>query len=680
MPKLTSSIKILPGVGPKMAVCLEKLGIETIRDLVYYYPRVWQDFSQFRPVVGLRLDEEVIIKAKIVSVSEVRTKRKWMSLIEVVLSDDAGDELKAVWFNQPFLKNVLKVGDEWLFLGKVGWDFKNKCKTFSPTQMEKDPVILPIYSETAGLTSKFLRKIIRPILSGFDEPDFLPDEILKENDLVNLKTAIFNIHFPLSQIELKKAKKRLAFNELFLIALRFLTIKKELQQNKAPQMIIDKNLLKQFVGDLPYKLTDAQRKSAWEIIKDLARQIPMNRLLQGDVGSGKTVVAAMAALTATNNKYQVVWLAPTEILANQHFQNVTKLLEPFNVKVGLMTSANRKADLEHDDLIIGTHALIQKNIEIPNLGLIIIDEQHRFGVKQRAYLRQHRTTDYGLPTTDVIPHLLSMTATPIPRTLALALYGDLDLSIIDQMPPGRQKVITQFVEDKNRQQIYDFMKKEIAAGRQAFVVCPLIELKESNMINLFESDKKSVMAEYEKLSKSVFPGLSIGLLHGKMKPVEKALAMEKFKNNETQILVSTAVVEVGIDIKNATIMMIESADRFGLAQLHQFRGRVGRGTDQSYCFLFSDSESAKTKERLEAMENCFDGFTLAELDLKFRGAGEVVGLRQSGLADLKIASLSDTIIVKDARLAAQKVVDCGIENFSELAKKLKEFEIRRHLE
>lgn len=670
--KFDTQVQFLVGVGPKFAERLERLGITIVRDLIFYWPRAWQDFSNPRKIVGLRLDEDCIIKAKIISIEPIHSPKKWMSIIHAELEDETG-KIKAVWFNQPYLINILKVNDEWILAGRVGWDFKKSQKTFSPVQMEKESVIMPIYPLTEGITQKFLRKIIKPQLAKIEDTiEFLPEKITKEENLLGLKKAILNIHFPVNLELLNKAKERLAFNELFLIALRFLSIKKELQQNNAPKMKIDENLLKEFVSKLPYKLTNAQRKSAWEIIQDLTRRIPMNRLLEGDVGSGKTVVATMAALVAIKNGYQVVWLAPTEILSNQHYQNVTKLLKPFNLKVGLLTSANKKADLSKDNLIIGTHALIQKNIQIPNLGLIIIDEQHRFGVKQRAHLRKTEK--------EILPHLLSMTATPIPRTLALALYGDLDISIIDELPKDRQKIITKVIEPDKRVDAYKFIEKEIQAGRQAFVICPLIEQKDNSMVNLFETDRKSVMTEFERLNKKIFPKLKVGIMHGKLKSSQKDAVMDQFKNREIDILVSTAVVEVGIDIPNATVMMIESADRFGLAQLHQFRGRVGRGEYQSYCFLFSDSDAVKTKDRLEAMVRSNNGFELAQKDLEIRGPGEMIGLAQSGLEDLKMASLTDTINLSRARTAAEKIIEEGIDKYPALCEKLKEFEVERHLE
>jgi len=677
MLRLDKPIEQINGVGPKLSERFQKLGLFSVKDLIYHYPRRWDDFSDCKKISQLRLGNESVIKAKIVSIAQSRTNRRWMSLIEAKLEDESGT-IKAIWFNQPFLMNVLKEGDQWLFLGKVNWDFKNKEKNIAVTQYEKEPIILPIYAETVGLTSKFLRKITKPIVEELDHlvRDYLPEEIRKENNLVDLVFALKNIHFPEKVENIEIAQRRLAFDELFLIALRMLDLRKELLKEMAPSMQVDEELLKKFVKSLPFELTNAQRKSAWEIIKDLEKNTPMNRLLEGDVGSGKTVVAAMAALVTIKNGYQVAWLAPTEILANQHYNSMQKILAKENINIGLLTSANKRADLLKDNLIIGTHAILQKNVQIPNLGLIIIDEQHRFGVKQRAWLRGGGE---GENVKGAIPHLLSMTATPIPRTLTLAIYGDLDLSIINQMPSNRKRVITKIIDSKSRQKAYEFIRDHVKSGRQVFVVCPLIEQKESTNKNLFETDRKSVIEEYEKLSKNIFPDLNIGLLHGKMKSKEKEEAMRNFAEKKIDVLVSTAVIEVGIDIPNATIMMIESAERFGLAQLHQFRGRVGRGEYQSFCFLFSQGD-ANSNRRLAAMVDCFDGFELAQKDLEIRGPGELVGIRQSGLADLKMASLSNHELIKEVRKAAEKVVESGLEKYPELADKLKEFEIEHHFE
>lgn len=687
MNNLETNIQYLKGVGPKMAEKLKRLGIETVHDLVFYFPRDYLDFSHPISIKGLRINDEAIIKAEIVSIKKTQTFRRRMNVVEAVISDGES-EIKAIWFNQGYLSNVLKVGDSYIFFGKINWDFKSKCKVLNVVQYETEPKILAIYPETEGLTSKYLRKIVTPLLNQESNTpgvlerlvrDYLPEEILKKENLIDLPTAILKIHQPKNLNDIKISRYRLAFDELLFIALRISLLRKEQSYLKSIPMKIDTKILKDFVNKLPFKLTNAQRKTAWEIIRDLEKSKPMNRLLEGDVGSGKTVVAAMAVLVSSRNKMQSVWLAPTEILANQHYQNVTKILKPFNVKVGLFTSANKLADLAKDDLIIGTHALIQKNIHLKKLALIIVDEQHRFGVKQRSYLREPATTyEVVANGLGVTPHFLSMTATPIPRTLALSLYGDLDLSIIDELPAGRQKITTNIVTEKKRDDAYKFIAEEIKKGRQVFVICPLIE--EGERKNLFENDKKSVMQEYEKLSKKIFPKFKIGLLHGKMKSVDKEKVMTDFKMRKIDILVSTAVVEVGIDIANATVMMIESAENFGLAQLHQFRGRVGRGVHQSYCFLFPGAWSDKIIERLKAMTTCNDGFRLAEIDLKLRGPGELAGIRQSGIPPLKMASLTDTILVEKSRKLAETIIDKGIDRYPQLQEKLQDFEVERHPE
>ena len=683
--KLDASVQNLVGVGSKVAEKLQRLGIETVRDLLFYFPRAWQDFSKPQIIKSLRINEEVVIKASILSIRQTRTFKKRMSIVEAELVDDTG-KIRAIWFNQAFLAKILKPGQVWIFAGKVGYDFKTGQKTLSVSQYEKDPIILPIYAETEGLTSKFLRRLIQPLLGTVEIFDHLPEKLKREEKLVGLEEAISKIHFPQNSNDIQIARLRLAFDELFLIALMVVDRRSKLSREPSFQMKIDESKLKEFVGKLPYKLTNAQRKTAWEIIQDLAKPSPMNRLLQGDVGSGKTVVAAMAAYVAALNKLQTVWLAPTEILANQHFQNISAILEPFNIKVGLMTAANKIADLKNDDVIIGTHALLQKDISFSRLGLIIIDEQHRFGVKQRAHLRRKSEIRSGSVAfnpkfeKECIPHLLSMTATPIPRSLALSVYGDLDLSIIDELPPGRKKVITKVVSPENRTKAYDFIQKEIMTGRQVFVICPLIEEGKSLGGQLFDLDRKTVLGEFEKLSKNIFPQFKIGILHGRMKSDEKKKTMDEFSAGKIQILVSTAVIEVGIDIANATVMMIEGAEKFGLAQLHQFRGRVGRGKFQSYCFLFSNSASEDAQKRLSAMTTSENGFELAEKDLSLRGPGELVGIRQSGLPDLKMASLSDIILVKRTRAAAERIYAQNVSNFPELFEKLKAYEHESHLE
>jgi ATP-dependent DNA helicase RecG len=505
----------------------------------------------------------------------------------------------------------------------------------------------------------------------------LPQEIIKSENLPGLGEAIAETHFPKSQETLKLARRRLAFDELFLIQLSTLEQKLLWQKNISVPMKFDKQLITNYIASLPFRLTNDQRQTSWEILKNMEKEIPMNRLLEGDVGSGKTVVASIAILEAIKKNYQVAYMAPTEILAQQHYKTISKLFKPFDIKISLLSGSigsKEKIKIANNikngkiNLVIGTHALIQEHIKFPHLALAIIDEQHRFGVEQRAKLRKQMEGVY-------YPHLLTMTATPIPRTLALALYGDLDLSIISEMPPGRQKVITKIVRQVERAKTYDFIKNEVKKNHQVFVVCPLIE----------ESDKlgvKSTEEEYKKLSKKIFPDLKIDMIHGKMKSTAKEEIMQRFKGGKINILVSTSVIEVGIDIPSATVMMIEGAERFGLAQLHQFRGRVGRGKDQAYCFLFTEQPSGKTYKRLYALVRYNDGFKLAEKDLTIRGPGEIYGFRQHGIPDLKMASLTDLGLIKEARAEAEKLLksDSELKNHQVLAKEVINFNITRHLE
>lgn len=714
MIKLDTPVQFIKGVGPRMAPRLRKLGLKTVRSLLLYFPRDWIDFSNISPISQSRVGQQVIIKAQIVQIKNERTFRKRMVLTSAQVSDKSG-EMNLLWFNQPFLTNSFRIGEEWIFSGKVEYDFKNHGKSIIAPVYEKEERILPVYPETKGLTSRYLRKIIKPLLSSNLIKEFLPNEIKKTQQLIDFKKAIQEIHFPKSREKLNQAKKRLAFDELFLMILRMLSIKKDLAAEKAPEIAINKNLLKKFVDSLPYKLTNAQRKAAWEIINNLTKPTPMNRLLEGDVGSGKTVIAAMAALVMIKAGYRVVWMAPTEILACQHYENVMTLLKPFGITMSLLTGSNTKiseiknlhksqlkARVQNSNLIIGTHSLTsakrgsanqlsadqriadsgQDSIKFANLGLVIIDEQHRFGVRQRAALRSNK-----LKSNELIPHFLSMTATPIPRTLALSLYGDLDISILDEMPSGRAKTITRLVDPVNRGRAYEFIRDQVKTGRQVFVICPLIEEdKEENeggkeaRSNLFDLDRKSVKSEYEKLSKEIFLDFRIAMLHGKMKSKEKEQIMRDFRDKKLDIIVSTSVVEVGVDVPNASVMMIENAERFGLAQLHQFRGRVGRGGSQSYCLLFTDSLSMGANRRLKALVDCNDGFKLAEKDLEIRGPGELSGINQHGLPDLKMASLTDIILIKRARSEAERIVADDLQKFPDLVEKLEEFETTRHLE
>lgn len=720
---LETKIEQLKKVGPVYLKKLNKLKIKTVRDLFFHFPHRYDDFSQIIPISQLQLGQIATICGKISEIGLTRTPWRKMTIVEAIIEDKTGT-IRAVWFNQPYLIRSLRQGKTVNLAGKVTFAGETLCFSNPIYEIVKPPTpyqnkfgrgqaetthtgrLVPVYHETAGLTSRYLRYLIKPLLPLADKIiDFLPELIKKEFELMNLIEAIKQIHFPVNVSLAKTARQRLAFDEIFLIQLNVLKQRQKLNQEKAIAIPFNQKLIKSFVKSLPFKLTDDQRLAAWEIFQDLAKKRPMNRLLNGDVGSGKTVVAAMAALELAKAGYQIALMAPTEILARQHFQTFESFLKKQKIKIALLTGSDnitntnktitrrllkKKISRGKIDIVIGTHALIsvkggpppeadaplerasggQENLSFKNLALAIVDEQHRFGIVQRAALqRKIYQLEDGLPT---LPHLLSMTATPIPRTLALTIYGDLDISLLKEMPKGRQKIITEIVALANRKKAYSFIKSQIKQKRQAFVICPLIDESE-------KLEVKSVTQEYEKLSSKVFPKFKIAMLHGKLKAKEKEEIMKKFKNGQTDILVSTSVVEVGIDIPNATVMMIEGADRFGLAQLYQFRGRIGRGALQSYCFLFTDSTAKKTHQRLKAVLKAKDGFELAEKDLKIRGPGDFLGTRQWGLPDLTMASLNDLELVQKAREAAKKILENNLVN-PLLEKKLKEFQKSIHLE
>jgi len=682
---LSTPIRKLAGVGERYTKLLAKLGIKNVRDLLFYFPRRYDDFSVILPIARAVENQSITIKGQVWEIKNQRSpvKRKFLTLAKIV--DESG-VIEIIWYNQPFLTKNIQVNDKVILGGKV---IKQRGKFilqnphYEIIKNEENETthlgrIVPVYSETEGLTSRWLRFKIKSLLFLTQKiKDYLPSEIIKSQGLMDLPQAIRQIHFPENQEYLKKAKKRLAFDELFLIQLSCLKQKLAWQRNKSAQIKLDLKLIKDYVSSLPFSLTKDQKKAAWEILKDLAKDVPMNRLLEGDVGSGKTVVATMAILATANAGYQVAYMAPTEILAQQHYHSISRLLKPFKAKIALLlgsASAKKKQTILKEikekklDLVIGTHALIQENVWFPQLALVIIDEQHRFGVEQRVLLRKKTKKDF-------FPHLLTMSATPIPRTLALALYGDLDLSLIAEMPPGRQKVITRIIRPTERQKAYDFIREEIKKKHRVFVICPLIE--ESDVLGV-----KSVKEEYQKLSQEIFPDFKIGFLHGRMKSKEKEKIMKEFKEGQIDILVSTSVVEVGIDVPEATVMMIEGAERFGLAQLHQFRGRVGRGPYQSYCFLFTENPSRNTFARLYALLHCQNGFELAEKDLAIRGPGEIYGLRQHGLPDLKMASLTDLSLIKETRQVAEKLLerDPELKNYPLLIRAINQFKTTRHLE
>ena len=918
-----SNIKI---ISPAYQKRLLKLGIKTIRDLLYHFPFRYDDFSQIKPIGNLKLNETATIQGEIIEIKNTRTWRKRMFVTEAYVRDSSG-VIKAVWFNQPFLTNTLKQGQIVSLSGKVNFDKtlylsnpayeKISFASLSPKERSNSLFLgrsrkkldlrhtgrlVAVYPETQGVSSRWLRYIIGKILPQAlpQIKDHLPLVIKRNQGLMDLARAIQQIHFPETKKHAEAARRRLAFDELFLIQTSVLLQKMQWQKQTAPKITFNQPLIKSFVASLPFKLTNAQRKAAWEILRDLEKLKPMNRLLEGDVGSGKTVVAAIAALEVAKNGglsnvetskgRQVAFMAPTEILAQQHFKEITKLLNNQNVVIGLLTAhdavvakpatnSTKHSRLATDavgnetalapasggdqlprhnliekitkndfinqvssgqiQIVIGTHALIQEKVKFKNLALAVVDEQHRFGVNQRAALIRKLTHtnaqtnaekklldddtidkiknsvaaarkkirfegkkhiyqqalekefsaaglkfekkkrldiilnnkkigayqpdfvvenkaivelttlpyidnakkrqienclkifgyQFGLlinyssgkeevisiisdvakdfprqspenrPESAFSPHLLSMTATPIPRTLALTIYGDLDISLLDEMPKGRQEIITKIVAPQDRQKAYNFIRQQVKNRRQVFVICPRIDSSQTNVnqtqsksetltspeLNPRQSallEVKAVKEEFEKLSKIIFPDLRIAMLHGKLKPKEKEKIMTDFKANHIDILVSTSVIEVGIDVPNATVMMIEGADRFGLAQLHQFRGRVGRGEHQSYCLLFTESASKKTNARLKALITCKNGFELAEKDLQIRGPGEFYGARQWGLPDLSMASLSDATLVKSVREEAQKLVqeDPELKKHPLLKEKLKDFQTTAHLE
>lgn len=691
---LNIPIRNLKYFGETAVRKLEKLKIRTVRDLLYHFPNRYEDFSKFNLISQIEPNVAATIKGIILSVKNIQIFRKRMVLTEAVINDDSG-AIKAIWFNQPYLANQLKPGQAVNLSGKVvlnkgrlylsnpiyeiinyGKNKKNKKESLHTGR------VIPIYPETSGFTSRWIRLLIKPILNLADKiPDVLTPEIKKKYRLFDIDYAFSQIHFPENLEKANQARKRFAFEELFVLQLFMGLERLKLRQKTAPIIKFDEIAVKRLVESLPYKLTDDQKKVSWQIINDIGKPIPMNRLLEGDVGSGKTVVAAMAAYLAALNGLQAAFMTPTEILSRQHFEKISFLLKNSDINIGLLTSSEAKTakgkiskkefikKVENGEIpiVIGTHSLIQKNIIFKNLALIIIDEQHRFGVNQRAALLDHHK--------ESIPHLLSMSATPIPRTVGLTIWGDLDLSLIKEMPKGRKNIITKIVPPNKRRETYEFIKSEIRKGRQAFVIYPLIE--ESKKL-----DVKSAVKEYQRLKEGVFYEFKIGLLHGRLKPKEKEKIMAGFLNRDFDILVATSVIEVGVDVGNATIIMIESAERFGLASLYQFRGRVGRSNHQSYCFLLTDSASEKTTERLKAIESAKNGFDLAEKDLEIRGPGDFIGVKQSGMPDLAIASLTDAKLVEETREAAKEILnrDPNLEKYPILISRLTEFKSKIHFE
>ncbi len=658
----TTPLTQLYGVGPARAKALKKIGLATIQDLIFYFPFRYEDWSKQAPLDALPFQQKITVRVKIESIQNFRTPRRGMILTRALLQDGRG-QLEALWFNQPFLTQNLRPGQDIFLSGEVGEGATGPImKNPEYERVSSRPIhtarIVPQYNVTAGLTPKWLRYLVSRHTQALitQVPEYLPAKIITQYHLLGIKQALAEIHFPTNQQCLAQARERLAFDEFFLLQCAVLKVRRKLQAAQAPPIPLDVPLARRFIQNLPFKLTEDQRRAAWEILQDLQKTRPANRLLEGDVGSGKTVVAALAMLAVAKAGYQAVLMAPTEILAQQHYHTLAKILKPFALKLGLQTGTRKLKP--QAPLLIGTHALIKEKMRFGRLGLVIIDEQHRFGVKQRMRLKNKAT---GL-----MPHFISMTATPIPRSLALTLYGDLDISLIRHLPPGRKKTITRLVPPQKREDAYVWIKKRLAAGEQAFVVCPLIE----------ESDKLGVKAatqEYKRLSR-ILSAFRLGLLHSRLKPKIKERVMRDFKAGKLQVLVATAVVEVGIDVPEASIILIESAERFGLASLHQLRGRVGRGHKQSYCFLFTETKSAQALKRLRALTSAQDGFALAEYDLEFRGPGEIYGTRQSGYLDLKVGSLLDYALIQKAREAAQAILhdDAALQAYPLLKRKVEQ--------
>jgi ATP-dependent DNA helicase RecG len=663
-PGLSSPVTEIPKVGPTDATRLAKLGIVTVRDLLLHLPFGWDEYGEPAAVAELVDGKQATVIGTIESISAKRSKYKKMQLTEAALRDDSGGVLKLVWFNQAWMANQLHKGDRVAVAGMVRGGFNvfemrnplhEKVSAAGPKRLRD---LMPRYHLVKGLSSKKIADWIESVLPlAKDMEDVLPAEVLERHHLLPIAEAVRTGHHPESALDWGMARKRMAFAELFELQAAFALMRATIAAEPAEPIPYRQEVIDTFKGGLGFELTRAQRRSTWEAFQDMNLPVPMNRLLNGDVGSGKTAVAAACVAMAHSAGFQSVVMAPTEILARQHLHKFRAYLEDSfpGLTVELLVSGQSAAERRrvraasasgHCALVVGTHALIEDDVELANLGLAIVDEQHRFGTRQREQLRAKGRGR---------PHFLAMTATPIPRTLALALYGEMAVSVIDEMPPGRTPVETSVVEPNGRQRAYDLVRAQVGLGRQAFVICPLIDESESLVA-------KSATAEFERLRTVVFPDLRMGLVHGRLK--EKDEVMSAFVSGETQVLVATAVVEVGVDVPNATVMMIEGAERFGLAQLHQFRGRVGRGSGQSTCLLLSDDSSEPTLERLGLLTRIRDGFKLAEEDLRIRGMGELMGPRQHGMSDVAMQALEQPELLSDVREEAERVLgmDPGFDN------------------
>jgi len=677
---LSDHIVRLPFVGPTYAKRLEKLGIFTIEDLIFHFPFRYDDFSLISPILRLQVGETVTVRGKVEKITNTFTKTG--KRMQEAIIDDGTGKIEAIWFNQMYLVKTFKKEEIYNFSGKVDW-FGHKRVLMSPEYEKISNLntihtgrLVPIYNETYGVSSKWLRSRIKAALEALGDKieEFLPENIARNENLIDEASAIKQIHFPDNKEIAKKARYRLAFDELFLIQLAAMLRKKEWGGKVlGKQFFIDLEKSMEFLEKLPFVLTKAQKRCIKEILLDLQKNTPMNRLLQGDVGSGKTVVAALAAYTAFLNNTDTLFMAPTEILANQHYSTLKSLLEPFGVPIELVTGGQKEISnfkllrasqqISNSRVIVGTHALLYQKFDPQSVGLVVVDEEHRFGVEQRKLLSAKGKA----------PHFLTMTATPIPRTIALTMYNDLDLSIIDEMPAGRIEVKTWVVPNEKRKKAYGWIHHCIKdTPEQAFIICPFIEESETM------TSVKAATKEFETLRQEIFPDLRLALIHGKVKSKEKNQILSDFKEGKYDILVATPVVEVGIDIPNATVMMVEGSEHFGLAQLHQLRGRVGRSNLQSYCLLFTENETPPIINRLKALEKTNVGMELAEIDLKLRGPGEILGTKQHGYADLRVASFTDLELIQKTRSAANQLLTSHLSlltHNSALKKRLEKIKI-----
>lgn len=652
--KSTDSITYVKGVGDVLAEKFRKLRIETVQDLVDYVPRKYDDFSQIIRVSQIR-PGPVSLKVKISALTS-RYSKRGLHMTEAIASDESGS-VKLVWFNQPYRAQSIKLTEEYFVSG----EFANSYKYFAITNpacelVSNFPVntarLVPQYRLTKGIGPAQIRKIMKNVLTEFKPSETLPDWLIEREDLMPKADSLMEMHFPSGYDALAEAKRRLGFEEIFELTLASELNREAHKKEHSLQIPFNQDLIKQFVDSLPFKLTDDQRKVAWTIFQDMNSGSPMNRLVEGDVGSGKTVVAVLAALGAMQAGFQVAFMAPTELLANQHAVSLHRLLEAVGyheklvLLTGSMSSAQKKSAYDSilsgkAQLIVGTHALFQDKVTFKKLGLLIVDEQHRFGVEQRKKLQAKANE---------LPHVVNMTATPIPRSLALTLYGEMDVSIIAQMPPGRKPVVTELLIPENREKVYSKVIQELDSGRQAFVVCPQIEEDEAGRL--------SVKKIHKELSGKWLKKYRVGLLHGKLKSAEKDEIMKDFINKKLDVIVSTTVIEVGVDVPNASVMVIEGADKFGLAQIHQLRGRVGRGSDAAYCYLVL-SENGEFPKRLRLLERETNGFKLADYDLEIRGPGAIYGTMQHGELDLRVAKLTDVKLIESARQSAKDFVTKG---------------------